>query len=205
MFAEEGYADTTMDAVARAAGISAAALYRYFPGKRDLYLATLRSAGPRLRELWREQAPSASDPLEAIRTMGLAYYEHLEGRSAYARLWFRALADASDPDVRDAIVANFTGMVDTVEGLIARAQEAGKAGAGVDARTAAWHFMAIGFTFDLLHLLSLDAELDRSKVEAWGELFIAGPRAEGQAMIQRNRGEEPLRGDEDASEPATDP
>ncbi len=172
VFAESGYSNSGTEQVARAAGVSAAALYRYFPSKRDLYLATLRNAGPRLQALWAEQARQAADPLEAIRRLGLEYYDHLQGRSSYARLWFQALGDADDPDVREAIAANFTGMVDVIAGLIATAQARGLARKDIDPRIAAWHFMAIGFTFDLVHHLALDGELDRGRVEAWGHLFI---------------------------------
>lgn len=172
VFAESGYANSGTEQVARAAGVSASALYRYFPSKRDLYLATLRNAGPRLQALWAERAQRSSDPLEAIRLLGQEYYDHLQGRSSYARLWFQALGDADDPDVRDAISANFTGMVDVIAGLIATAQARGIARKDLDPRIAAWHFMAIGFTFDLVHHLALDGELDRARVEAWGHLYI---------------------------------
>jgi AcrR family transcriptional regulator len=172
VFAESGYANSGTEQVARAAGVSASALYRYFPSKRDLYLATLSNAGPRLQALWAERAQRAPDPLEAIRLLGLEYYDHLRGRSSYARLWFQALGDADDPDVRAAIAANFTGMVDVISGLVAAAQERGLARNDVDPRIAAWHFMAIGFTFDLVHHLALDDELDRDRVESWGRLYI---------------------------------
>ncbi len=172
VFAASGYANAGTGDVARAAGVSAAALYRYFPSKRDLYLATLRSAGPRLLGLWADRARDAADPLEAVRTLGLEYYDHIQGRASYARLWFQALGDADDPEVRETIAANFTGMVDVIARLIASAQERGLARGDVDPRIAAWHFMAIGFTFDLVNHLALDGELDRAKVEAWGQLFI---------------------------------
>ncbi len=172
VFAVSGYANTGTEDVARAAGVSAAALYRYFPSKRDLYLATLRSAGPRLLSLWAGRAKGASNPLEGVRTLGLEYYDHIQGRASYARLWFQALGEADDPEVRETIAANFTGMVDVISRLITTAQERGLARRDIDPRIAAWHFMAIGFTFDLVNHLALDGELDRAKVEAWGQLFI---------------------------------
>lgn len=172
VFAASGYANAGTEAIARGAGVSPSALYRYFPSKRDLYLATLRNAGPRLLALWGERAQAATDPLEAVRRLGLEYYDHVHGRSSYAQLWFQALADAGEPEVRETIAANFTGMVDAISVLISAGQSAGTARRDIDPRIAAWHFMAIGFTFDLVHHLALDAELDRDRVEAWGRLFI---------------------------------
>lgn len=172
VFAASGYANTGTGDVAKAAGVSPAALYRYFPSKRDLYLAALRAAGPRLLGLWADRAREVSDPLEAIRRLGLEYYDHVHGRASYARLWFQALGEADDPEVRETIVANFAGMVDVISRLVIAAQEQGLARRDIDPRVAAWHFMAIGFTVDLVNHLALDDELDRARVEAWGELFM---------------------------------
>jgi len=192
VFAETGYANTGTGDVARGAGISPAALYRYFPSKRDLYLATLRNAGPRLLALWGERLPSADDPLEVVRRLGMEYYDHVQGRSTYTRLWFQALGDTSDPEVREAIAGNFLGMVELISSLISAAQARGTARDDIEARISAWHFMSIGFTFDLTHHLGLDAELDRARVEAWGDLFIdslrKGQHATGNDTPTRTEG-----------------
>jgi len=176
VFAAAGYANAGTGDVARGAGVSPAAIYRYFPSKRELYLATLRNAGPRLLDLWGERIPVAVDPLEVVRRLGMEYYDHAQGRSSYTRLWFQALGDVTDPEVRDTIAANFLDMLQVISSLIAGAQERGSARPDIDPRIAAWHFMSIGFTFDLVHHLGLDAELDRARVEAWGDLFIESLR-----------------------------
>ncbi|NUN95536.1 MAG: hypothetical protein HUU16_05135 [Candidatus Omnitrophica bacterium] len=71
-------------------------------------------------------------------------------------------------------------MVGFIEGLLLEARERGRLRPDVDPRVAAWHFMAIGFSFDLVHLLGIGGELDRGKVEGWGSLYLdslAPPRA----------------------------
>ena len=153
VFAAAGYANAGTGDVARGAGVSPAAIYRYFPSKRELYLATLRNAGPRLLDLWGERIPVAVDPLEVVRRLGMEYYDHAQGRSSYTRLWFQALGDVTDPEVRDTIAANFLDMLQVISSLIAGAQERGSARPDIDPRIAAWHFMSIGFTFDLVHHL----------------------------------------------------
>lgn len=54
LFLKEGYADTGMEVVARAAGVSTATLYAYFPSKADLFkaivLETVTSVGAPVRE-----------------------------------------------------------------------------------------------------------------------------------------------------------
>jgi AcrR family transcriptional regulator len=66
LFAEHGYAATTMEAIARAAGISLAALYLHFPGRVAVVgaLAQEIEAAP---ELSVEQVEQQDDPVEQLR------------------------------------------------------------------------------------------------------------------------------------------
>jgi AcrR family transcriptional regulator len=48
LFARKPYDDVLMEEVAEAAGVSRALLYRYFPGKRELFAAVYRQAAERL-------------------------------------------------------------------------------------------------------------------------------------------------------------
>ncbi|MBI5948493.1 MAG: TetR/AcrR family transcriptional regulator [Chloroflexi bacterium] len=177
VFAAEGYANAGAEDVARAAGVAPSAIYRHFPSKRDLYLAALRDAGPRLQAIWNGTAATSGDPLEAAWKVGLDYYDHVQTRAPYASLWFQALGDVSDPEVREVIAGNYTGIVGLLERQLATGQAAGVVRDDIDARIAAWHFMAIGLTFDLVHHLGLDDELNREKVEAWGRLYLDSIRA----------------------------
>jgi len=172
VFAASGYANAGTEEVARAAGVAPSAIYRYFPSKRDLYLAALSDAGPRLASIWQAAARGAADPFEAIQKVGLDYYDHVQGRTPYTQLWFQALGDASDPDVRETMASNFLAIVDALTAQLEAGKAAGFFRQDMDTRVAAWHFMSIGLTFDLIHQLGLDHELDRPRVEAWGRLYI---------------------------------
>jgi AcrR family transcriptional regulator len=176
VFAASGYANAGVEEVARAAGVAPSAIYRHFPSKRELYLAVLRDAGARLLATWTESAEAIGDPLQTVWQIGMDYYDHVQTRSTYARLFFQALGDTSDEDVRAAIAGNYLAMVDAYAGRLADAQSRGIVRTDVDPRIMAWHSMAIGFTFDLVNHLSLDDELDRPRVEDWGHLYIESIR-----------------------------
>jgi AcrR family transcriptional regulator len=195
VFATSGYANVGTSDVARAAGVAPSAIYRHFPNKRALYLETLRQAAPRLLKLWRDAGRRHGDPLESLRDLGLQYYDHAADRATFTKFWFQAIGEADDPEVREIVAENFKAFVETIQERIEAAMRSGSGRSDVDPRIAAWHFMAIGLTFDLIHHLQLDDELDRARVEAWGELYIQSLREKsyGNEPPNLKRGEMPLR------------
>lgn len=172
VFAKSNYAKVGTADLARAAGISEPALYRHFSGKREIYVATLEAMGARLLEIWRGVAATTDDPLEAIRRIGVGYYDHLQRRAPMLRLFYEAISEIDDPEIGRAVRESFLAMVGFVDGLLREARGRGRLRRDIDPRIAAWHFMAIGFSFDLVHMLALGGELDRKKVDAWGALYL---------------------------------
>jgi AcrR family transcriptional regulator len=172
VFAKASYAKVGTADLARAAGVSEPALYRYFSGKRELYVETLKAMGARLLEIWRDLASEGDDPLESVWKIGLGYYDHLQRRAPLLRLFYEGISEIDDAEIRRTVRENFLAMVGFVERLLQEGKARGRVRPDVDARIAAWHFMAIGSSFDLIHTLDLDGELDRKKVEAWGALYL---------------------------------
>ncbi|MEW1791762.1 MULTISPECIES: TetR/AcrR family transcriptional regulator [Streptomyces] len=66
LFDEHGYADTTVSAIAQAAGVGERTFFRYFPTKEALVVGQVRDLIPRLAQLLRER-PAAEPPYEAMR------------------------------------------------------------------------------------------------------------------------------------------
>ena len=108
LFAQHSYDELSMAGIARAAGISKALLYHYFPSKQDYFQATLATAAQQLRELTEPdpelppiEALSAS--LEAylgwIEDNQLAYTKLIQGATSHAEV--RGLID----QIRDATSA----------------------------------------------------------------------------------------------------
>lgn len=61
LFGELGYFDTSVDAIAKAAGISRATLYQYFAGKDEIYLELLDECGSALLRVARRIGPLGRD------------------------------------------------------------------------------------------------------------------------------------------------
>src|SRR5947209_4357118 len=76
LFATHSYDELSMADIARAAGISKALLYHYFPSKQEYFQTTLATAAERLRELT-EPDPDLP-PIEALRRSLDAYLRWIE-------------------------------------------------------------------------------------------------------------------------------
>src|SRR3989304_5782127 len=81
VFASQAYAKVGTADLAKAAGVSEPALYRYFSGKKELFLATLGATAPKLLDLWQGIASDVDDPLETLWSIGVHYYDHLQSHS----------------------------------------------------------------------------------------------------------------------------
>jgi AcrR family transcriptional regulator len=66
LFARRGFADTDLDSVAEALGVGKGTLYRYFPSKRELFLAAVDRGVRRLMAEVNASAAPVDDPLERI-------------------------------------------------------------------------------------------------------------------------------------------
>lgn len=177
VFAASSYGQADTAGLAAAAGVKAPALYRYFPTKRDLYLATLADAGPRLLAIWERALAAVDDPARAIWEIGMGYYDHTASRSPTMRLWFQAVGETADPEVRTLVRETLGGAVALVAATIEKGQAAGRFRRDLDARAAAWYFMGIGLSMDVLFQLGFQDDLSREEAEAWGRMFLESIRA----------------------------
>ena len=182
VFAGQSFAKVGTADLAKAAGISEPALYRYFSGKKELFLATLRSTGPKLLEMWHEIASDIEDPLETLWAIGVHYYDHLQSHSGNMKIQFQAVSEADDPEIREALRENFEAFVRFVAETLDDGKRRGIVRRDVDSQVLAWQFLGIGFTLDLMNLLGFAPTLDRGKAEQWGLLYqqmVRAPQALG--------------------------
>ena len=73
LFLREGYADAGMEVVARAAGVSTATLYAYFPGKADLFRAIVLETVGSLTAPVREAVRVKGDARTRLTALACAY------------------------------------------------------------------------------------------------------------------------------------
>jgi AcrR family transcriptional regulator len=99
LFTEHAYDEISMSQIARAAGISKALLYHYFPSKRDYFVATLAGGAEELRA--RVEPDPALPPAQALAGSVEAYLAWIEDHAeAYEKLFRSA---GAVPEVRELV------------------------------------------------------------------------------------------------------
>jgi AcrR family transcriptional regulator len=99
LFTENAYDEISMSQIARAAGISKALLYHYFPSKQDYFVATLAGGAEELRA--RVEPDPALPPAQALSEAVDAYLSWIEDNAdAYTKLLRSA---GAVPEVRELV------------------------------------------------------------------------------------------------------
>src|ERR687890_2389322 len=75
LFAQRGFAATSIEDIVRAAGVTRGALYHHFDSKTDVFRAVFEDEQRRLAERVVEAAAGADGPLAALETGCLAFLE----------------------------------------------------------------------------------------------------------------------------------
>jgi AcrR family transcriptional regulator len=85
-FAKYGYADTEMQRIADAVGVSKGALYHYFPGKEAMFFAAADRGMRRLDETTNLAADAVEDPLERMAEAVRAYLTFFRDHPEFVEL-----------------------------------------------------------------------------------------------------------------------
>jgi len=118
LFAEKGYASTSVADVLKEAAANSGSLYHYFPGKQDLLLAVLAryrdGIGPQLLEpAWK----GIDDPIEKVFALLARYRQGVVMTDCSYGCPIGSLAlelHEPDPAVRAALAANFDAWTDAI-------------------------------------------------------------------------------------------
>jgi AcrR family transcriptional regulator len=78
LFAARGYGSTSIEGIAREAGVTRPVVYEHFESKDGIYLACLKRARSDLEAMLAEATASATDPRERLRRGADAYFGFVE-------------------------------------------------------------------------------------------------------------------------------
>jgi AcrR family transcriptional regulator len=113
-FARRGYYGTPTAEIAKRAGISQAYLFRLYPTKQELFIASTSRCFDNVRAAFeRAAAPHAGDPEAMFEAMGKKYVELVEDRDMLLGQ-LHAYAAGADPEVRDAVRVGYGRLINAV-------------------------------------------------------------------------------------------
>jgi AcrR family transcriptional regulator len=124
VFSSRGYDRGTLEEIARAVGITRAALYNYYPSKRQLLKSILSGVICMATEILSRNCESISDPVERAEAVISQFIELISREPNLASLYFQqteAVLRAAGPELRELeanYLARFTEVVSA--GLAAR-------------------------------------------------------------------------------------
>jgi AcrR family transcriptional regulator len=106
-FGAGGYAGTSTETIARRVGVSQPYLFRLFPSKKALFLATMERCFDRLRDLFDSSAGDLTGE-DALMAMGKAYNALIDNREILQLQLQMWAAACQDDDVREVARRRFS-------------------------------------------------------------------------------------------------
>jgi AcrR family transcriptional regulator len=98
LFAQHGYANTDVQAVADTLGVGKGTIYRYFPSKRELFLGAVDRGMALLRARVEAEVADIQDPLEILTRAIRAYLDFFESYPELVELFIQERAAFKDRD-----------------------------------------------------------------------------------------------------------
>jgi AcrR family transcriptional regulator len=108
MFASRGYSSVTTREVARKVGITVPSMYRYFPSKRDLYLATCSSVLAHFAARFSAELDRPGQPIPRLLSFVSRFYLDLLTDPCLAKLLQREILDSDQKGLQYLTKLHFT-------------------------------------------------------------------------------------------------
>jgi AcrR family transcriptional regulator len=117
LFAERGYAATTMDDIAEAAGVTKPLVYQHFDSKRALYLELMDFVSGKVIDAITSSTAQADGPRQQVELGFAAYFEMVVGNEdAFRLLYGRDAPD--DPELGEALRRVEDAIAEAIDPLI---------------------------------------------------------------------------------------
>jgi AcrR family transcriptional regulator len=159
-FARAGIHSTSLQDVFAEAGLSAGAVYRYFPSKQSLVLAIAQGVRDQLAALIGDDAGEPVSLADEARRL-IRAFDAVESDPDRRRVAIAVWSESQhDPEVAEVVTEVVRGVVDTLAGRLGALQRAGALAPDVDATAAAQVLVAVlpGYLLQRGWFPEMDAE-----------------------------------------------
>ncbi|MAG33525.1 MAG: hypothetical protein CL908_21825 [Deltaproteobacteria bacterium] len=172
VFARSNFKRAKVSDIALEEGITEAAIYRYFPTKKAIFIEILDHIHDRILAFWQEEVDETDDAMEALRNMGTGYFRRASRHSAELRVQFQAISEADDKEIARRLRLHHRDYRAFVEGVVERGIEQGSVRAGTSAATVAYLFDSAGVFINMMKILS-ERSFDEKTLERMADHLLA--------------------------------
>lgn len=163
IMAEHGLQGTTTRRIAEEVGVSEPALYKYFPGKKELLLEALGEVGNRFFSTLVEAARYGDTVPERIYNMSASFYEFVMDHPEESMLLFETVTGSRDPEIRAALSDKMLQYTNALAEMFEAGKKQGSVREDLDTTVAAWQILSLGITLIFAALTGLEDVLTRDK------------------------------------------
>jgi len=165
-FAAKNYDAASVADIAKEAGITKRAIYRYFPSKRDLFYAVRNQVYMSVVEnLWME-LPEAENILDLADKLMKAHVRFSLEHPEMARIIINTISEAATKEFQVNIEALLEERADEIEALIRAGIEEGSVDPELDARFIAWIIILLFFILLYVHATEENGTIPRGEEAA---------------------------------------
>ena len=163
IMAGHGLSGATTRLIAEEVGVSEPALYKYFPGKKELLLDALEEVASRFFTNIAKGAGGDAPIPDRIYNMSASFYEFVMEHHEESVLLFETVTGARDPEVKAKLSDKMLQSITVLSAMFDAGKEQGSVREDLDTTVAAWQIMSLGITLVFAALTGLEGVLTREK------------------------------------------
>ena len=172
-FAELGYRRATTAELAQRCKVRENILYRLWPDKKAMFIASIDYVYDQAANTWREILSDTDENAGAVRL--LKHEAEHYGESGLHRIIFAGLSETDEPETREALRKMYGRFHRFIRGQIAAHRDGGPTGGLPDEMVTAWAIVGLGNVADIGRELGLLTGRGRKRMFGEvGRLLLAG-------------------------------
>lgn len=156
VLAKSNYDKTRVADIASLVGVSEAAIYRYFPAKKHLFLAVLKYISDSLIDNLTSVIEAEDDTIKALHKAASAFSDPVINPTVHVRIRSKAIAEVDDPEIAGRLQYDHLRFVLLLRGIVEKGKRQGIFRADLDIDSIVLLLDAVAMFVETLKLLSLE-------------------------------------------------
>ena len=156
VLAKSNYQKARVADIANLVGISEAAIYKYFPTKKQLFLAVLKYMSDNLINKLSSVIEAEVDTIAALHKAAFAFADPDINPPEHVRIRSKAIAEVDDPDIARQLQTDHLGFVLLLRDIVEKGKHEGEFRSDLSIVSIVLLLDAVGMFVETLKLLSLE-------------------------------------------------